>query len=135
MKKFTLICLTAILFVACNSGTDQFKAIQGTWKLVSIDGAEMIDCEKNMSFQFTDEEAGEISGVKTKKLSVRQGTPACDFIGDDEYDSEYTFTEGMLFIKSLKLDKKSYSGAFEINDLTTDKLVIKTLGKTLTFQK
>jgi len=131
---FSLVAVTVML-IACGSGSDHAKTIQGTWKLTQLDGAEFFDCEKNMTFNFTTEEAKEIRGQKSMKLAVKQGTPACDFPGKDEYDTEYLFIDGKLYIQELKLNEKNLSGVFTIKEILTNKMVIVSLGKTFTFSK
>lgn len=136
--RYLLLVLILPLLPACGGGGDsQQSQILGTWTLTAIDGKhELQACEKFMQFTFTDE-ATELAGRSGWVLTVLQGEQPCDMIGpNDDYTSAYTFVDGNLFVKNIRLTGgDNWSGLMNVESFTSDELVVTSLKTTFTFKK
>lgn len=136
--RYLLLSLLLPLLAACSGGGDnQQSKILGTWTLVSIEGKhELQACEKFMQFTFTEEET-ELAGRSGWVMEVTQGEQPCDMIGpNDDYSSAYTFVDGNLFVKNIRLTGgDNWSGLMKIESFSADELVVTSLKTTFTFKK
>ena len=136
--RYLLLVFILPLLAACSGGSDsQQSQILGTWTLTAIDGKhELQECEKFMQFTFTDE-ATELAGRSGWVMTVSQGEQPCDMIGpNDDYTSAYTFVDGNLFVKNIRLTGgDNWSGLMNVESFTSDELVVTSLKTTFTFKK
>lgn len=138
MRFLILLLITPFVFSNCGSESANLQGqIEGTWQIAAMEGRHKLEpCEKTMNFEFTGE-AAEVAGRDGYLLKVTQGEDPCDMIGpNDDYESAYTFVDGKLFVKNIRLTGgDNWSGAMTIQEFTADKLVVEILNTTFTFQK
>lgn len=139
MRYFLLFLIAAFVLVNCG-GSDtrnQEAKLLGNWNITAMAGNHTLEaCEQSMNFNFTNEPA-EVAGRSGYLLKVTQGDNPCDMIGpNDDYETAYTFVDGQLFIKNLRLTGgDNWSGAMTIQSFTDEQLVVEILNTTFTFQK
>ena len=152
MKRitFTLALAGALIFASCggnaengneninegsaNDALDTLATLEGTWNVHSIDSEryQLSDCEKNMNFNFTSAEGEQVSGIATRVLEVTQGEEnPCDLTGpNDNYNTTYTLANGMLYVKSFRMDQKQMSGMMKIDIIDDNNISLTSMKHT-----
>lgn len=122
-----------------ESSVDTMALLQGTWHVDSLESERysLEDCERGMSFNFTSDAEGEVSGIKTMVLDVKQGEESpCDFPGpNDNYTTAYALANGGLYVKNFQLMGKQFSGMFKINSISDSELSITSMKHTFYLKK
>lgn len=137
MRNLFFLLLATSLLTACGGGAGQQAKIEGAWHITAMEGKhELQPCEQSMRFTFTSDKT-EVAGRDGYVLEVTQGDDPCDMIGpNDDYETAYTFVEGQLFVKNLRLTGgDNWSGMMTIKEFTADQLVVEILKTTFTFQR
>jgi hypothetical protein len=139
MKSFKigLFALTTLLFAAC--GGIQNNQIAGKWKLIQFsddkENIELTACDNQTIWHFTTKEATPLSDGTQVQVLTGEAPNECQYYS---FDSSWMLTDGKLFISTCRIGGMggmSLAGLMEITELESNKMVLSSMGKELTFER